>query len=105
MGNWRVQAREDHFVVLGANGDEMLVSVKEYASPASAKRAAKNAYEALTGDVEFETVDADGNVTREDVSESSAGSSKTKKRKGGKGGRIQAPEPGSPRHALSPLAQ
>lgn len=98
MSNWRVQAREDHFVILGANGDEMLVSVKEYASPASAKRAAKNAYEALQGDVEFETVDADGNVTREDVSKSS----KTKRRKASK---IQAPEPGSPRHALSHLAQ
>lgn len=100
MKPWRVQARDDHFAILGANGDEMLVSVKDYASAASAKRAAENALEALTTrEVVFETLDADGNPVVESTVQAAKPAS------AGKGEKINPPEPGVSAHAVSPHAQ
>lgn len=99
---WRVQARDDHFVVLGANGDEMLVSVKEYETPASTRRAARNFASAMKRELVFEydtddetireTVDADGDSS-EDSSQVTTSD------------RIEVVEPGKSRHASSPYAQ
>lgn len=105
---WRIQAREDYFVILGANGDEMLQSVKEYASPASAKRAAENAFEALTSaEVTLEVLDEDGETQQLASSGGSRASAPSPvedgKTKGGE--KISVVEPGKSRHASSPYAQ
>jgi hypothetical protein len=99
---WRVQAREDHFAVLGANGDEMLVSVKEYETPGNARRAARNFASAMKRELIFEYDDAEGETIRETVDpgdDAEAPSQATVAE------RIAVVEPGKTRHASSPYAQ
>jgi hypothetical protein len=59
---WRIQARDDSYVVLGANGDEALVSVKQYSSPATAKRAATRFADALSEGFILEYENGDGEL-------------------------------------------
>jgi hypothetical protein len=112
----RVQLRENHFVVLAANGDEVLTS-KEYASDASAKRAATNFYEKVTsGDVtleegEWEGTAKEGRWTKGTVlSEGAPKSEPTPLRAKAAdspyatGQKIEVPQAGGPLHATNPLA-
>jgi hypothetical protein len=103
---WRVQAREDSVAILGANGDEMFTSVKEYASAASARRAARNAVEAFGAGVAFEYENADGELVTEEAPELPS----TPTQQGAGNGDaasapISVPEPGISAHAHSPYAQ
>lgn len=101
---WRVQAREDSVAILGANGDEMFTSVKEYASAASARRAARNAVEAFGAGVAFEYENADGELVTEEAQAPESPS--TQPTDGGAASeQIQVPEPGISAHAHSPYAQ
>lgn len=113
----RVQLREDHFVVLAANGDEILTS-KEYASAASAKRAATNFYDKMTGgevtleEGAWEGTDKDGrwtkgnilsepkqkNAARAKAADSPYATGRPKREK------IEVPQSGGPLHATNPLA-
>lgn len=61
---WCVQARDDHFAVLAANGDEIVTS-KDYANKASAQRAARNFIAAMQRGVVLEFIGADGEPVRE----------------------------------------
>ena len=103
---WRVQAREDSVAILGANGDEMFTSVKEYASAASARRAARNAVEAFGAGVTFEYENADGELVTEEAQAPESPSTPTQPTNGGAASeQIQVPEPGISAHAHSPYAQ
>lgn len=118
----RIQVRDNHFVLLGGNGDELMTS-KEYADEAGARRAAANLHEKLcSGDVSLETatVERTGRGkssvekwTRDEVlSEGGA-------KRGSDAGKpvpsgepvsaqpltISVPEPGKSAHANSPYAQ
>lgn len=117
----RVQLRGNHFVVLAANGDEILTS-KEYSTDASAKRSATNFYEKFTnGEVTLEegeqagtgknahwtkgTVLAEGapksasrTTPRAKAADSPYATGRPKKET------IQVPESGGPLHATNPLA-
>lgn len=96
---WRIQARDDHFAVLGASGDEMLYSVKEYESAGNAKRAARNFAEAMAREVVLEYEGADGVMVQETVSAPTAVVTG-----GNGGGVITPPVDGKSAHASSPLA-
>ena len=105
---WRVQAREDSVAILGANGDEMFVSVKEYASAASARRAARNAVEAFSGGVVFEYENADGEMVTEEAAvsdEPSQPAGPAPSQQLTASDLISVPEPGVSAHAHSPYAQ
>ena len=97
---WKVQVREDHFAVLGANGDEMLVSVKEYASPASAKRAAQNFCEAMGQQFVLEGFDDDGE--RVELDRFGGGGERAQAAPSKSGRTITPPESGRDRFATNP---
>jgi hypothetical protein len=105
----RVQTRDNHFVVLAANGDEILTS-KEYASDASAKRSATNFYEKVSsGDVVLEEAAWEGTakngrwtkgtVLSEGPSKQEPTSTPSMKKE-----KIEVPDAGGPLHATNPLA-
>jgi len=100
---WRVDVREDHFAVLGANGDEMLVSVKSYESSGNARRAARNFAEAMGRPFTLQYEDADGNVVSEEYGGEPVEPVEEPVERA-KGGPISPPVDGKSLHAHSPQA-
>jgi hypothetical protein len=109
----RVQVRDNHYVLLGANGDELMTS-KEYADHAGAKRSAQNFFDNLqTSDMVLELGKQEGKgksakwvrdevlqeITVDEVSEVVVDSHSGPARK------LSVPEPGKSLHAQSPYAQ